>query len=173
MTITQFLLAAAGCLATLSVGALVLLPRDVTVTRTASVTAPPHQIVALAASNAGYQRFNPYRSTDPELKIALFGPEAGVGSGFRFEGKEGKGQQVVSAVTADQVRYAIDLGPMGKPVQSIRAVPAGDHSDVTWTLEADLGFNPIARVMGLFMDGMVGPTFERGLRNLDTALAAS
>ncbi len=30
----------------------------------------------------------------------------------------------------------------------------------------DLGINPVLRVMGLFMDGMIGPSFELGLANI-------
>ena len=173
MTLTQITLWGIGGLAALAAGAILFLPREVTVTRTGSVSASPDAIVALAASNRGYQRFNPYLSADPNLKIAMFGPESGVGSGFDFDGKDGRGRQTVASVGADAVHFAIDLGPMGTPTQVIAATAQGEGSLVTWRMQADLGFNPLARVAGLFMDGMVGPTFERGIRNLDTALSAS
>jgi hypothetical protein len=166
MTLTQILIGGIGGLVVLAVGTLLVLPREVTVTRSGVVPAEPRQIVALAASNTGYQRFNPYRTSDPDLRIEPFGPESGVGSSFRFDGREGKGQQTVSRVEDRAVHYAIDLGPMGKPTQSISAAQQGNMSEVTWTMHADLGMNPIARVMGLFMDRMVGPTFERGLQNM-------
>jgi hypothetical protein len=166
MTLTQILLTGVAGLAVLAAGTLVLLPRDVTVTRTGLVPATPEAIVALAASNTGYQRFNPYLSSDPDLRIDPFGPESGVGSGFRFDGREGKGQQTVSRVEDSAVHYAIDLGAMGQPTQRISAADQGARSEVTWTMHADLGLNPIARVMGLFKDRMVGPTFERGLQNM-------
>ena len=143
-----------------------LLPRNVHVERTAVVLTPSDTVVALAASNSGYQAFNPYKSTDPNLRIELYGPENGVGAAFRFEGKDGKGTQTVASVSDSQVTYAIDLGPMGKPSQAIVAEPVEEGTKVTWTMDADMGFNPIARVMGLFMDGMVGPSFEKGLENL-------
>jgi hypothetical protein len=166
MTLTQVLIGGVGGVAVLAAGAILFLPREVTITRSGVVPAAPQQIVALAASNAGYQRFNPYLSTDPDLRIEPFGPESGVGSGFRFDGKEGRGQQTVARVEDRAVHYAIDLGPMGQPTQRISAVEQGTLSEVTWAMHADLGMNPIARVMGLFMDRMVGPTFERGLQNM-------
>jgi len=62
------------------------LPRTVNVERDASISGDHSaEILALAASNEGYQRFNPYHNTDPDLKIEPFGPPSGVGSGFRFE----------------------------------------------------------------------------------------
>lgn len=87
----------------------------VAVTRTGLVTAEPREIVALAVSNSGCQRLNPYLSADPDLRIVPFGPDPGVGSGFRFDGKDGRGEQIAVAVEENAVRYAIDLGPMGQP----------------------------------------------------------
>ena len=97
---------------------------------------------------------------------------SGVGSGFRFEGKEGKGTQTVTAVSPNSVTHLIDLGAMGKPVQTIRAEETATGSRVTWTVTSDMGFNPIFRIFGLFMDRMLGKTYERGLSNI-AALSCS
>jgi len=147
------------------------LPRHVSVERSALVPASPEAILALAASNQGFQTFNPYKTQDPALKIEIFGPENGVGSGFRFDGKDGKGTQTVTDVSETAVTYMIDLGSMGQPTQVISALPEGDGTRVTWRVESDMGMNPIFRVFGLFMDGMMGKTFEQGLENLRTAAA--
>lgn len=159
----------AGAVALLALSTF-LLPRHVTVSRSAAVKAAPAQVLALAASNAGYQQFNPYKNTDATLKIELMGPETGVGSAFKFIAKDITGVQTVAAVSDTRVDYDLDLGYMGKPKQNITAVPDGTGSQVTWTMNADMGFNPIGRVMGLFMDGMQGKVFETGLANINTAL---
>lgn len=143
-----------------------LLPRKVVVTRKADVELRPEDIIARAASTEGFQTFNPYCTTDPELKITPFGPASGVGSGFRFEGKEGKGTQTVTAVTETSVTHLIDLGAMGKPVQTIEATATATGSRVTWTVTSDMGFNPAFRIFGLFMDRMLGKTYELGLKNI-------
>lgn len=143
-----------------------LLPRKVVVTRQADVDLSPEDVIARVASTDGFQTFNPYCTTDPELKITPFGPKDGVGSGFRFEGKEGKGTQTVTEVTANRVTHLIDLGAMGKPVQIIEAKATATGSRVTWTVTSDMGFNPIFRIFGLFMDRMLGGTYELGLKNI-------
>ncbi|WP_421981593.1 SRPBCC family protein [Roseibium sp.] len=168
MTIWTILAGGAGVVALLGAGTL-LLPKNVHVERHAKIAASPETILELAASNHGYQTFNPYLTSDPALKIKPFGPDTGVGSGFHFDGKEGKGTQTVARVTETSVRYDIDLGPMGKPVQEISAQGMPDGTKVTWTMDMDLGFNPVARVFGLFLDGMVGKSFEQGLDNLASA----
>ncbi|MEO1197572.1 MAG: SRPBCC family protein [Pseudomonadota bacterium] len=170
MSLTTTLLIGAGVIAAATAAAY-LLPAKVTVTRSATVAATPGDILALAASNTGYQAFNPYKEADPHLQITHFGPEAGVGSGFRFEGKDGKGTQTVAEVSDTHVTYDIDMGPMGKPRQTItvRAIDGG--SEVTWRMDADMGANPVFRVVGLFMDGMMGKIFDKGLANLAKATA--
>ncbi|MEM6372939.1 MAG: SRPBCC family protein [Pseudomonadota bacterium] len=169
MTIWTILAGGAGLIALTAAGTL-LLPRHVHVERQATIAAAPADVLALAASNTGYQAFNPYQTTDPNLKIDTFGPDAGVGSGFAFEGRDGKGTQVVAEVSDAAVRYEIDLGPMGKPTQMIHTAAVADGTRVTWSMDADMGFNPVGRVMGLFMDGMIGKTFEQGLGNLAKAI---
>ena len=143
-----------------------LLPRKVVVTRQADVALCPEDVIARVGSTEGFQTFNPYCTTDPELKITPFGPAEGVGSGFCFEGKEGKGTQTVTDVSATRVTHLIDLGPMGKPVQTIEAQTTASGARVTWTVTSDMGFNPIFRIFGLFMDRMLGKTYELGLNNI-------
>lgn len=165
MTFTTYLAAGAATIA-LAAGCALLLPRTVTVERSALIEAAPEQVITLASSSAGFQRFNPYLSADPDLLVEPFGPEAGVGSGFHFDGRDGTGTQTVSSVTANAVTYVIDLGAMGQPTQIISAHPEGTNTRVTWRVESDLGMNPIARVFGLFLDRMLGQTYETGLANL-------
>lgn len=143
-----------------------LLPRKVVVTRQADVAMRPEDVIARVASTEGFQTFNPYCTTDPDLRIAPFGPAEGVGSGFRFEGKEGKGTQTVVALTATSVTHRIDLGAMGKPMQTIEAQATDTGARVTWTVTSDMGYNPVFRIFGLFMDRMLGKTYELGLKNI-------
>jgi Polyketide cyclase / dehydrase and lipid transport len=79
----------------------------------------------------------------------------------------------VAAVSDSSVDFDIDLGPMGKPRQRIEVQPAAGGTQVVWTMQADMGLNPIGRVMGLFMDRIVGPTFEVGLKNLSNLSLAT
>lgn len=157
-------------IAALALGTLAL-PRHVSIERTAMINAAPEAVIELAASNTGYQAFNPYKDLDPNLQVEMFGPASGVGSGFSFESKDGAGQQTVTSVSADQVVFNLDLGPLGQPTQSISAVAVDGATEVTWTMDMDLGINPVFRVMGLFMDDMIGPNFELGLANIADAAA--
>ncbi len=157
-----------GLVGALSLAALAL-PRHAQVQRAAFIAATPPEIRALLASTAGFQRINPFLAADPTLAIRPSGPPNGVGAGFAWEGREGNGQQTVVADEPGRVAMRLDLGAMGQPLQSFLLEPAEGGTRVVWRIEADLGFNPLARAAGLLMDGMLGPRYEQGLRRLAEA----
>ena len=172
MPITSLLLSGSAVVA-LGVAATYLAPRNVKVQRSKITASSPAQVLALAAATEGYQTFNPCRSDNPDLAITPFGPASGKGSGsgFAFATGSMKGTQTIIEVASDHVTYAIDLGPQGKPTQIITARPVSGGTEVTWTMQADIGINPVARSVGLFMDRMIGKTFDQGLANLAAAPA--
>lgn len=150
------------------------LPDNSHVERSAVIAAAPEDIFSLLSSNSGFQRFNPFKDTDPDLDIRLTGPEHGVGSGFSFNGKDGSGTQTITAMEENRsVTMKIDLGAMGQPIQRFQLTPVRDGTRVVWGMDASFGLNPIGRIFGLFMDGQLGPVYERGLKNLSRAVAPS
>jgi hypothetical protein len=96
MNIPQILALGGVAAAALTTATLLFLPRHVVVQRVARVSASPAAVVALASSTDGYQRFSPYKTAEPDLKVEPFGPAAGVGAGFRFESKDAKGGKTSS-----------------------------------------------------------------------------
>jgi uncharacterized protein YndB with AHSA1/START domain len=164
----------AGIAAAVIVAAPFLLPSSKTVQRSGFVKASPEAVFAAVQSTSGYQIFNPYKDMDAKLKVTPFGPEAGVGAGFAFESKDGKGTSTITAVEPNKsVTFQIDLGFMGKPVQVITLTPENGGTRVNWSVTSHFGFNPMGRVFGLFMDGMLGPHYELGLKNMDRIAANS
>jgi hypothetical protein len=164
-----FLTIGAGAIALIAAAPFAL-PSAVTVEREAVLAADSDVIYDLLASNEGFQTFNPYRDDDPNLAITLMGPDRGVGSVFAFKGDGGTGTQTITAMEPGRaVTMQIDLGAMGQPVQTFTLTPVVNGTKVNWSTEAAFGMNPIGRVIGLFLDGRLGPVYERGLKNLEKA----
>lgn len=150
------------------------LPASKTVERTATIIADQQTLYAMIASPREYQKFNPYRDTDPNLKIEFMDIEEGIGAGFAFKGKEGQGTQTVTALEENKmVTMLIDLGPMGKPVQTFTLSPAENGTRVVWSTKSEFGLNPMGRVFGLFLENMLGETYERGLKNMEKAATSA
>lgn len=166
--------AAAGLVLAGLAAALFALPGQARVERSALVPLAPDAVYSILSSSAGFDRINPFRDRDPNLAVTFTGPAAGVGASFAWEGKEGSGTQTIIAAEPDtRIVMQLDLGPMGTPVQSFALALAPGGTQVTWALDADLGANPVRRVFGLFMDRMLGSTYEAGLANLSRVASGS
>ena len=111
----------------------------------------------------------------PDMKVSFSGPEAGVGASYSWEGKSnGRGTLNVTRSEPDKsIGYDLDF-ENGKYVSkgAITLEPIGESVSVTWSNEGNLGWNPVSRFFGLFMDKMMGPDFEEGLRNLQKKVEA-
>ena len=105
----------------------------------------------------------------PDMKISFAGPEAGPGATYSWEGKSsGQGTLRITRSEPNKiVGFDLDF-EHGKYLSTgaITIEPAGDSVKVIWSNEGNLGWNPISRFFGLFMDKVMGPDFEEGLRNL-------
>jgi uncharacterized protein YndB with AHSA1/START domain len=143
------------------------LPAKAHVARSAVIAAPAQDVYAILSTASGFDRINPFRDADPSLAVTFSGPDAGVGASFAWSGKSGSGRQtIVAAEPGSRLAMQLDLGPMGRPMQSFTLEPVAEGTRVTWAIDAELGPNPVKRVFGIFMDRMLGQTYEAGLKNL-------
>ncbi len=170
MTLSTLFLAGASAFAIVSAGFL-MMPSRKTVQRSATSSAAPSEVFTLLSSSRGFQTFNPFRDADPKLEIEHFGPASGVGSGFSFRGREGRGTQTIVDMVIDRsVTMEIDMGYMGQSVQTFTLEPADGGTEITWSVQLQSGFNPLPRIFSLFMENILGPKYERGLANLENVL---
>lgn len=141
--------------------------RYTTISRHGHVEAPAADILAMVSSTEGFTEINPHRTADPDLVVIPSGAALGIGSGFAFRGREGRGTQIVAELTDTHVLHDIDMGAMGRSQQRIVATPApGGGCDIDWTMTLDAGHNPVLRVFGLMANRVLGPTLEVGVGNL-------
>jgi Polyketide cyclase / dehydrase and lipid transport len=146
-----------------------LLSSKFSVSRSVSVNAPAEKIYPLVASPKEWKRWSVWNQRDRSMKIEYFGPESGAGAGWSWQSaSEGDGKMTLTAADAGQ-RVAFDLffPDFGTTSRGeFRFVPAGAGTKVTWSMEGDMGTNPLFHWFALFADRMVGKDFEGGLANL-------
>jgi ribosome-associated toxin RatA of RatAB toxin-antitoxin module len=149
-----------------------LLPARVSFERSALVRAPAPVIFSLVD---GYQRFNeysPWFDADPKARFTLSGPQHGVGAKLAWASDNpavGTGtQQIVASEPDRMVRATLEFGQPGAAQASWRIEPApdGENCRVSWMFEIDFGINPVSRWMGIFVERLVAPDYELGLRKL-------
>jgi uncharacterized protein YndB with AHSA1/START domain len=159
-------LAAVGAL--LFLGGLAL-PGRFHIERSVVSSAPPAKAYALVADPHHWKQWTVWNRRDPAMAITYFGNPAGANSGWAWQSKtEGDGKMTLTAVTSDQrVAYDLYFPDMDSTsTGELRFEPAAAGTRITWTMDGDMGANPLMHWMALMMDRMVGPDFEGGLANL-------
>lgn len=164
----RLLAAVALLLAVLLGGGLLLSPRFA-VSRTVTVNAPPEKVYALVADPRGWKQWSAWNRRDPAMAIEYSGAASGVGAVWAWKSKsQGDGRMsFTSAEPPKRLGYELFFPDFGTTSSGeFRLDPNGGATQVTWTMDGDMGANPVYRWMGLFMDRMVGPDFDAGLANL-------
>ena len=148
-----------------------LLPSGFKVQRSVEMGATPDRIYPLIADPREWKRWSVWNRRDPSMTMQYSGPPSGSGARWAWKSaSEGNGEmEFTAAVVNERIDYALSFPEMGMRSRGqLRLETAGAGTRVTWTNEGDMGTNPVNRYVGLFMDRLVGPDFEGGLKNLKT-----
>lgn len=157
-----------GLVALLFAGGYALSPKF-TAVRSTSIAAPADKVYALIADPREWKRWTVWNQRDPVMQITYSDPPAGTGAGWAWKCKsEGDGKMTFTAAEANRrLAYELffpDFGTTSTGALELAADGAG--TKVTWSIDGDMGSNPLFRWLALFGDRMVGPDFEAGLANL-------
>ncbi len=151
-----------------------LLPREVAVSRTVTIEAPPEDVFVHINSLQAFHEWSPWAGRDPDMAVTFEGPETGVGNKMSWQSDQpdvGNGvQEIIALKENESVETALDFGDMGTATAEWQLAAAGGGTEVTWGFKTDMGMNPIGRYMGLMMDSWVGGDYEAGLANLKAAV---
>ena len=134
-----------------------------------TISAPPEKIYALVADPRGWQQWSAWNRRDPAMAIEYSGPASGSGAVWAWKSKsQGDGRMTfTNAEPPERLGYELFFPDFGTTsTGDFRLEANGGATQVTWTMNGDMGGNPVYRWMGLFMDRMVGPDFDAGLANL-------
>ena len=105
------------------------------------------------------------------MKKTYEGPEAGEGAIYKWESKNknvGVGQMHLTKVFKDSL-IEMTLAFKGENREAKSGFTfqnMNDSTKVSWYIIMNMGWNPISKYFGLFMDKMIGPDFEKGLKDL-------
>ncbi len=146
------------------------LPREVTVARSVGISAPASDVFPHVNSLKATQAWSPWLERDPDVVLEYSGPDEGAGAKLQWASEHpqvGNGtQEIMVSVPNEKVETALDFGDMGLAKAQFLLSESGGVTEVTWTLDTDMGAGPVGRWMGLMMDGWVGADYETGLANL-------
>ena len=162
-----------GLLLIVAIAAAYLLPRNVRVERSAVIAAPQATLFTVLNSFKHFNKWSPWFELDPAARYTYEGPGAGPGAKLSWVGDPqalGSGSQVITASEPHtRVAADVDFGQGGGPAKQVYTLtPEGAGTRVSWSMDVDLGMNPIGRYFGLGFDAMIGKDFDKGLALLKT-----
>jgi uncharacterized protein YndB with AHSA1/START domain len=146
-----------------------LLPSTFRVSRSIEVAAPPQRVYALVADPREWKQWSVWNRRDPAMPIVYSGPASGAGATWEWKSaSEGDGRMsFIAAEPPRRVAYELVFPDFGTTSHGeLRLEPAPTGTRVTWTMNGDMGRNPMFAWLALFADGMVGKDFDAGLVNL-------
>lgn len=103
------------------------------------------------------------------MAIEYSGPASGPGAVWAWKSKsQGDGRMTfTTAEPPKRLAYELYFPDFNTTsTGDFRLDANGGATQVTWSMDGNMGSNPVYRWMGLFMDKMVGPDFDAGLANL-------
>lgn len=157
-----------GAFALLTGGFLVvglLLPSGWTAERTALISAPPETLFPLVEAAERWGDWTP----SPDSGVEIFGPDAGAGSGRRWD-DPGYGQGefvIVESQPPEAIRYAVEVeGGSIRIEGALRIEPTPAGSRVHWREEGHFGWNPLLGYLAGRMDELQGAQMEASLAAL-------
>jgi uncharacterized protein YndB with AHSA1/START domain len=170
MKVVKWIAIVLGTLAVLFFGIGFMLPSKFNVSRAIEIKAPPERVFMLITDPREWKRWTVWNQRDPGMKITYSGPPAGPGAKWAWESKtEGTGNMEFTRAEANKrLEYRLSFPDFGMvSTGALTLLPsAGGGTELTWATVGDVGANPIKHYFAAFMDRMVGPDFEGGLRNL-------
>ena len=137
--------------------------------RSTVIKAPAEKVYALVADPREWKRWTVWNQRDPAMTITYSGPATGAGAGWAWQSKtEGDGKMTFTAADpGKRVAYELFFPDFGTTsTGAVELTPEGSGTKVSWSMNGNMGSNPLLRWMALFGDKMVGPDFEAGLANL-------
>ena len=148
-----------------------LLPSQWSVERSVQIQAPTKVIYPyLVNFKTGWSEFSDFDNKDPDIQYFYVGPAEGVGSSRTWKSPQmGDGQQtIVKADPETGIQFELQVLKNGFLLNGeIKMEPLpGGATKVTWHDWGTTGNNVLFRYMAVFMDKMMGKTFESSLEKL-------
>jgi len=163
------------CIVLLLLATGLLLPGKVHVERRLLLNATPENIFYQLNTLQNWEKWSPWIQMDTSVKMQYSGPESGVGATYKWLSKNkdmGKGSlSIISSFPVDSIQFLMDYGKNGRSTGKFILKKENQGTNLTWSIESNLGMNPLSRWFGLFSDRMIGPDLEKGLANLDQLMA--
>lgn len=169
MKVLKKLFTVTAIILVLLLGCAFLLPSTYHVERSVIINAPADKVYSQIGDMRNWPKWDPWTKSDPLLHY-VYPTHKTHGKDARQKWKSGivgNGEMIFTSVKPnEEVKYLMRSVDNDMDADGEFALDEGSGTKVYWRMQGNLGWNPLHRYMGLFMDGTLGKDFEDGLKNL-------
>ena len=149
-----------------------LMPGTTHIERAIDINVPAVDVFNQVNELKNWSNWSPWAKLDPNTVWKYSEPSsAGLGAYYTWASEQsnvGKGKvTILESKPNELVRNRMEFAGQGEAMSNfILTAKDTASTKLVWTFESDNGLNPFSRWMGLFMDKMLGPDYEKGLANM-------
>jgi effector-binding domain-containing protein len=146
-------------------------PRTYDVSRTAVINAPKDIVYSQVSSLSNMANWDPWKENDPTMMVTSHGDDSAIGSYRRWESENsGIGEQKITKLVPNELVETELRFIEPFEAKSIGYAKLEETENGIYLIQGFMGennfMNRAMSMIGMDMDAMVGPMFEKGLLNL-------
>jgi effector-binding domain-containing protein len=147
-------------------------PKDITVSRTATINAPKDAVFTQVVNFKNWKNWSAWYQKDSTAKMTYFGTDGQVGSGYTWAGNArtvGSGTMTMDTLKGYEMMFTLNFtAPReGKANGYFKLDDSGkDATKATWALVVHMAYPFNAMQIFMNMDKMIGDDFATGLANM-------
>lgn len=147
------------------------IPSSVKISRGVIINADSSLLYKELSDVKNWNQWLPWITSDSGAIVQLSAVTNQPGSFFRWQGVKYKsaGTITIKEINQDEILLLHQIKDMNDAMGGFRVRRTGANSEVTevlWYMEYKLRWYPWERFYGIFLDRIIGPTFDKGLEQL-------
>ena len=150
-----------------------VMPNDITVTRSALVKGTKEDVFEQIVRFKNWPNWSPFYQMDTAMKLTYTGIDGAAGSAYTWDSKNndvGSGAMTSTNVKGTRMDYHLEFVRPYKSIADgyLKVKDSAGMAKATWSFTTHMAFpmNALQLFPFMNMDKMVGGDFERGLANL-------
>lgn len=145
-----------------------IMPKNATTSQSVQINAKAPLVFRLVNKPANWRLWSPFELDNPEMTSFYEGPEQGEGASHRWESENmGNGSMLIlKSEPYDFIQSELDFSNNGLAIDEWLFKENEAGVEVTWTLNLSELSYPFGKYFGFFLDGLMNPMQEKGLKKL-------
>ena len=147
-------------------------PKEVKTARMITIHAPIEQVFSMVNDLSTWEKWSPWKETDPEMVITMGEKSTGVGASYTWKGDASGSGKMTILESEPSKRLLIDVAfdGMGEAKAPWTFDSSPEGTQVSWGIDSKMSYPMNAMLLFMDMAESFGRDFEKGLANLKTVI---